>query len=327
MKKIVIDMLGGDKGLDSSIPAVKEFHSKYPDTELVLSGPAAKLNDFPYATIIDAKEAVPMECGALEVLRHKESSLMKALAYMKENKTDGIVSAGSTGAFLSAATITLKKLPGILRPALVTAFPRLNEQGGHIAMLDVGASNENTAEELVQFALMGSLYSQIVFGVKEPKVRLLSNGSEEGKGSPVGKEAYKLLKGDKNINFAGNVEGNAILTGDSDVVVSDGYSGNIMLKTTEGTAKGMGKLLKKAFKRNLLSKIGYLFSKKGIDEMKDTMNPKKVGGALLIGINGLAVKAHGNSDSTAFFHALELMEKLAEGDILSKLEKGLKKDE
>ena len=327
MKKIVIDMLGGDKGLDSSIPAVREFHSKYPDTELVLSGPLEKLNEFDYATIIDAKEAVPMECGALEVLRHKESSLMKALAYMKENKTDGIVSAGSTGAFLSAATITLKKLPGILRPALVTAFPRLSENGGHITMLDVGASNENTSEELVQFALMGSLYSQIVFGVKEPKVRLLSNGSEEGKGSPAGKEAYKLLKDDKKINFVGNVEGNAILTGDSDVIVSDGYSGNIMLKTTEGTAKGMGTLLKKAFKRSLLSKIGYLFSKKGIDEMKDTMNPKKVGGALLIGINGLAVKAHGNSDATAFFHALELMEKLAEGDILSKLENGLKKDE
>lgn len=323
MGKIVIDMLGGDKGLEASVPAVKRFHLEYPDIGLVLAGPKDKLTDLPYAEIIDASEAVPMECGALEVIRHKDSSLMKGLVAMKEEGALGIVSAGSTGGFLSAATITLKKLPGILRPALVTAFPKLSEKGKYITMLDVGASNENTAEELVQFALLGTLYSQIVFHNEKPKVKLLSNGTEEGKGSPVGKEAHKLLKEDKRINFLGNAEGNDILMGEADVIVSDGYSGNIMLKTAEGTAKGVGALLKDAFKKSIFTKIGYLFVRKGIKEMKSKMDPKQVGGALLMGINGLAVKAHGNSDEVAFYHALELMGKLVEGEILNKIKEGL----
>lgn len=323
MKRIVIDMLGGDKGLAMSIPAVRRFHKEHPSIPLALAGPKEELAEFSDCEIIPSSEAVPMECGALEVLRHKESSLMKAISFMKEGKASGIVSAGSTGGFLSAATIVLKKLEGISRPALVTAFPKLSKEGGFVTLLDVGASNENTAEEINQFALMGSLYSEIVFGKKEPSVYLLSNGTEKGKGSPVGKESYSLLEANKSVNFKGNVEGNGILLGDADVVVSDGYSGNILLKSTEGTAKGVGVLLKKAFKRNIFTKIGYLFAKKGIVEMKDTMDPKKVGGALLLGINGLAVKAHGNSDEEAFYHALELMERLLEGDILSKIQKGL----
>ncbi len=325
MKRIVIDMLGGDHGLETTIPAVKRFHESNPNTGLVLVGPLDVLREFTYANIIDAMEVVPMECGALEVLRHKDSSLMRALSAMKEGKAEGIVSAGSTGGFLAAATIILKKLNGVLRPALVTAFPKLSDEGGFVTLLDVGASNENTPEELNQFATMGSLYSQIVFGKQEPNVKLLSNGTEEGKGSPVGKEAYKLLKENKNIRFGGNVEGNGILLGDADVVVSDGYSGNIMLKTTEGTAKGVGVLLKKMFKKNLASKIGYFLTKKGVTEMKTLMDPKKVGGALLLGINGLAVKAHGNSDQEAFYHALTLMDRLLEGDILSRIEQGLQK--
>lgn len=323
MSTLVIDMLGGDKGLAMSLPAVKRFHEEHPEVSLRLVGPSEELSKLGFGEILDAKEALPMDAGALEVLRHRDSSVMKALLSMKGKRDEAIVSAGSTGGFLSAATITLKKLPGVLRPALVTSFPRLSDKGGYITLLDVGASNENTPEELAQFALMGSLYSQIVHEKEKPLVKLLSNGTEEEKGSPVGKAAYALLKEDSRINFGGNVEGNGILLGDADVVVSDGYSGNILLKSTEGAAKGIGVLLKKAFKRNFLSKIGYLFSKKGVTEMKSTLDPKKVGGALLLGINGLAVKAHGNSDEEAFYHALALANKLQSGAILEKLEKGL----
>lgn len=323
MSALVIDMLGGDQGLEMSVPAVRRFHKEHPDVALRLVGPASVLSALGFGEILDASEALPMEAGALEVLRHRDSSVMKALNSMKGKKDEAIVSAGSTGGFLSAATIVLKKLPGILRPALVTAFPRLSKEGGFITMLDVGASNENTPEELNQFALMGTLYSQIVYGKDCPLVKLLSNGTEEGKGSPAGKAAYKLLQENQAIHFGGNVEGNGILLGDADVVVSDGYSGNVLLKSTEGAAKGIGSLLKRAFKRNFWSKLGYLLAKKGIDEMKESLDPKKVGGALLLGVNGLAVKAHGNSDEEAFYHALVLAYTLMEGKIVEQLERGL----
>jgi len=265
-----------------------------------------------------------MEAGALEVLRHKDSSMVKALEAVKNENADGIISCGATGAFLSAATLMLKKIPGILRPALVTAFPNL-KKGNFVTCLDVGASNVNTPQEMLQFAYMGTLYSQAVYGIEKPVVKLLANGSEEGKGSPEGKEAYQLLKDDPKIKFEGNIEGNAILMGEADVVVSDGFTGNVMLKTTEGVAKGMGKLIKKAFKKNLFTKIGYLFAKGGVKDIKMVMDPKRVGGAMLLGVNGACVKAHGNSDAYSFESAMEVLYRLVEKEVCKAMAKGFKK--
>ena len=148
---------------------------------------------------------------------------------------------------------------------------------------------------------------------------MLSNGSEEGKGSPVGKEAYQLLKEMKNINFAGNIEGDKLLKGLADVVVSDGYTGNVMLKTTEGTAKGMGKLLKQGFMSKLRCKIGYLFAKPAVNLLKDKLDPSNVGGAMLMGVNGVVVKAHGNSTGKSFYSAMEVLYHLIEGDVITKI--------
>lgn len=326
MKRMVIDMLGGDNSLNMSKEAVALFHKEYPLVPLLLVGPKDELKEFSDCKIIDATEVVPMECGALEALRHRSSSLVKAINAMKEENGGAIVSAGSTGALLSLSAIILKKIPGVLRPALVTAFPKLNKENEYVTLLDVGASSENTKEELAQFALMGSLYSKIVYSKEKPLVKLLSNGEEEGKGSTLSKETYVLLKDDQRINFGGNVEGNGILLGDADVVVSDGFSGNIMLKSTEGAAKGVGVLLKKMFLSSLSTKIGYLFSKKGVKKLKETLDPKKVGGALLIGVNGIVVKAHGNSDAYAFKNALVLAYKLLEEDICQKISEGLYKE-
>lgn len=321
MSKLVIDMMGSDLGSPMSVEAVRHYRADHPECELILVGKKDELSAIKDCKIIDAPSVIKMETGALEVLREKDSSMVKALEAVISENADGVVSAGSTGAFLSAATLILKKIPGVLRSALVTNFPNL-EEGGYTTILDVGASNANTPEELAQFAYMGTLYAKAVNKKENPRVRLLSNGSEEGKGSPVGKEAYALLKEDKKINFLGNIEGNHLLNGEADVVVSDGYSGNIMLKSTEGAAKGMGTLLKKAFKRNLLSKIAYLFVKKGLKEMKEALNPKKAGGALLIGINGVVVKAHGNSDSEAFYHAIGLADNLAQHQVVNSIKEG-----
>lgn len=323
MSKLVIDMMGSDLGSAMSVEAVKLFHSAHPDCELVLVGKKEELTALSGFQIIDAPDVVKMETGALEVLRMTSSSMVKAVTAVKELHADGVVSAGSTGAFLSSATLLLKKIPGVLRPALITSTPNF-KKGGYTTILDVGASNANTPEEMAQFALMGSLYETIVFGVAHPAVALLSNGSEEGKGSPEGKAAYDLLKANSKINFIGNVEGNGILSGDADVVVTDGYSGNVFLKTTEGTAKAMGSLLKKAFKRNFFSKLGYLLTKKGLKPMKEALDPKKTGGALLIGVNGVVVKAHGNSDAEAFKNAMEVAYRLSSAQIVAKIEEGLK---
>jgi glycerol-3-phosphate acyltransferase PlsX len=206
MSKLVIDMMGSDLGSTMSKEAVRLFHASHPDCTLILVGKPAELGDMKDFTIIPAEDVVSMEMGALEVLRKKDSSMVKAIEAVVSEKADGVVSAGSTGAFLSASTLILKKIPGVIRPALVTSFPNL-KAGGFTTALDVGASNANTPEELAQFALMGSIYASKVNKIASPRVALLSNGSEEGKGSPEGKEAYELLKKDSRIRFVGNLEG------------------------------------------------------------------------------------------------------------------------
>ncbi|MCQ2771777.1 MAG: phosphate acyltransferase PlsX [Bacilli bacterium] len=327
MVKLIVDMMGSDLGSAATKEGVRRFKKNHPDCELVLVGKLDELSDMEGYEIIEANDTVGMTAGAMEVLRKKDASMVKAVraAADPEMHADGVISAGGTGAFLSAATLILKKIDGVKRPALVTSFPKLTEKGGYVTILDCGSSNENTAEELQQFALMGSLYSNAVFGVENPRCGLVANGSEEGKGSPLGKEAYKLLKEDTKVNFIGNVEGNQLLTDYTDVAVCDGFTGNVLLKTTEGVAKGMGNEIKKAFKRSCWSKIGYLFAKKGFDVFMGKMNPKKIGGAMLVGVNYVAVKAHGNSDGESFESAMNIAYKLAVNNVVAKIKEGFVK--
>ncbi len=323
MIKIVVDAMGGDNGSSIVVEAAKKFLADYKDVELTLVGKKEELSSLENSCrIIDARDIVPMEAGALEVMRLKNSSMMVAIKTLKEEGLDAVVSCGSTGGFLSAATINLKMIPGVKRAALVAPFPTAIK-GKNVVILDIGANNENSAEELAQFALMGKLYSQSVYGIEKPSVYLLSNGVEEGKGAPEVKEAYKLLKDSGFEGFKGNIEARYALSGDADVVVADGFTGNIFLKGNEGIAKLMSSLIKKAFKRNLWSKLGYLHVRKGMKEMSETLDYKKTGGAMLLGINGNVVKAHGSSDAESFYHALLVAKKLAEKDVVSQIKKGL----
>lgn len=327
MIKLVIDMLGGDNGIDVTIGGVKLFVKDHDDASLILVGDEEKLIEFkdnPNVKIVHATEVLPMECSVMEAMRNKESSINKAVYALKENNGDAIISAGSTGAFLSLATLIIKKIDGVSRPALITPFPTKVE-GKYVILLDVGASAENTAEELYQFAKMGSAYYSVKFNEKEPKVYLISNGSEEGKGTPILKEAYAMLKDDKN--FKGYIEGRYVFNGDADVVVFDGFTGNVFLKTSEGMAKMMSGFIREAFMSNLGTKIGYLFAKKGFDDLSKKMDYKKVGGALLLGVNTVAVKAHGNSTDDSFYHSMCLAYDLAKEDIVNKIKTTLKKGE
>lgn len=322
MCKLVIDMMGSDLGSPITKAAVRHYKEVHPEDELILVGDESELTDMKDFEIVPTHDVVKMEMGALEVIRHPDSSLVRAVNLVKDRGFDGVVSAGSTGAFLSAATLLLKRIPGCQRPALVTDLPNL-KAGGKITILDVGASNSNTPEEVAEFAIMGNLYSQYVNGIKNPRVALLSNGSEEGKGSPEGKEAFHLLKGTSKLNFIGNIEAGQILSGGADVVATSGYSGNVFLKGTEGAAKAIGGVVKNIFKKNLISKIAYLLVKGGVKDMKALLDPKKTGGALLLGVNGIVVKAHGNSNDEGFYNAMEVARKLSDANIVERIKEGL----
>lgn len=321
MIRIAVDTTGGDNGSKVIVEAILDFLSKNEGIQIVAFGNKEELKDLKgKCEIVHAPDIIPMEAGPLEAMRMKNSSIYMMAQYAKEGKVDAMVSAGSTGGFLSLSTLILKTIAGVKRAAFVAPFPT-KIKGKKVVILDIGASNENSAEELAQFAVMGSLYSKFILGVKEPKVYLLSNGTEEGKGSPSGKEAYKLLK--SNPDFKGNIEARNALSGEADVVVTDGFTGNVFLKSSEGMAKMMAGMMKAAFKRNLWSKLGYLHVRKGMKEMTETMDYKSTGGAMLLGINGVVVKAHGNSDSYAFSCALHVAKKLVEVDLMSKIKEGI----
>lgn len=304
--KIAVDTLGTDGGSAEIIQGIKDFLKEYKDVEIIAYGKKEELATLEgLCQIVDAPEVVPMEAGPLEVMHLKNSSMTRALKDYRKEGYDAIVSCGSTGGFLSAATINLKLIPGVKRAALVTGFPTF-KKGKFTVVLDIGASNENSPEELYQFALMGQTYARVVLNEKDPNVYLLSNGTEDHKGSPNTQATNKYFRENNLKNFMGNREARDVLDGTVDVLVADGFTGNVFLKSTEGTAKGMAGLMKKAFKRNIFSMIGYLFARKGVKEIGETMDYKAVGGAMFIGINGVVIKGHGNSDAYAAKNAIKV---------------------
>ncbi len=326
MIKLAVDAMGSDKGSPIVVEAIKKFHEEHKDVEFYVCGKKEELTELEsFCTIIDARDVMQMEDGALEVMRKRETSMMKAVELVANGTCEGVVSAGSTGGFLTAATIKLKLIPGVLRAALLTTFPTLDGKG--VVITDIGASNENTPEHLAQFARIGSIFAKSVRKVESPRVYLLSNGAEEKKGTPLIKEAHQLIKNSNFEYFKGNLEARYALTGEADVIITNGFDGNVLLKSTEGTAKMMSTLLKKAFKKNIFTKIGYLFARSGIKEMTKTMDYKQYGGAMLIGVNGVVVKGHGSSDAYSFYNAIRVTKEMVESGVVASLKEAMAKDE
>lgn len=324
--KVIVDMMGSDHGTEATVPGVLRFIEEYPDVQVFCVGNEDELKPLEgKATIIHAEDVVPMDAGALQVLRLRNSSMNVAIATLLEEEANAIVSAGSTGGFLSATTVKLKLIPGIERAAITAPFPTAIK-GKKMVVLDIGASNENTPEQLIQFAKMGSIYAEKVLDIENPNVYLLSNGAEDDKGTPEVVEANKRLREMDFPGFKGNIEGREALDGHVDVLVSGGFAGNIFLKTSEGIAKFFGNSLKKMFTKNLSTKIGYLHVRKGLKEIQDTFDYKSTGGAMLLGINTVAVKAHGNSDAYTFYSALKVAYKMAKQDVVAKIKEGFGKD-
>ena len=324
MVKIVADMMGGDNGATPTIAAVTKFLKDYEDAFVYAVGDEKTLEvfkDHPRVKIIPSTTVAPMECSVMQAMRDKESSVYKAVTATLSENADAVLSAGSTGAFLSLCTLIIKKIDGVDRPALITQFPT-KIKGKYVVLLDVGASADNNANELVQFAKIGEAYYQAFYETEHPNVYLLANGTEEGKGNALTKETYAMLKG--RDNFRGYMEARDVFNGKADVLVMDGFTGNVLLKSSEGMAKMMGGLMKEAFLSSLSSKIGYLFAKKGIKGMLETMNYKRVGGALLVGVNKVAVKVHGNADEESFYGSLFLAYNSAKKDSVNRIKENLK---
>ncbi len=334
--RIILDAMGGDNApmapVMGALAAAKDFGAQITlvgrGEEILQVLRQQNIDTLPEGVeIANAEEVVDMHDDPANVIRKKKnSSMVIGLKLLADGEGDAFVSAGSTGALLSGATLLVKRVKGIRRAAMGPVMP--NKTGGKTVILDCGANAECTPEFLLQFGLVGSLYAKKYLGVADPKVGLLNIGTEDSKGTQLQKDAYALLQAASEkglLNFTGNVEARGVPLGDVDVVVCDGFAGNVLLKSIEGTAMFMGSLMKhKIFKRSLLSKIGYLLCKKGVDEVMGMLDYRTIGGTQFLGIKKPVIKAHGSSDQLAFRNAIRQAMDAAESDISAELEQGLK---
>lgn len=324
MYKLAVDAMSGDLGSSIVVEACENFIQSHKDVTLYVTGKKEeleKLEKYDRIEIIDARDIVPMDAGIMSVRRKKDSSMVKAVTLANEGVVDGVVSCGSTGAFYTSAMLFLKRIEGVEKSCLMAILPTYNKKG--VALLDVGANATNTANQLKDFAIMGSIYAKNMRGIQNPKVSLLNIGTESKKGDEVHQEVYKLLEADDSIHFIGNIEGRDILTGQTDVIVTDGFSGNIALKTCEGVASLVMKMVKETLMSSLKGKIAALFAKKSLYSLKDQFDYKSVGGALMMGFEKIVVKAHGASDARAFCNAMDLAYQLVKMDVVTQMKEGL----
>jgi glycerol-3-phosphate acyltransferase PlsX len=307
MVTIAIDAMGGDYGPEPIVTGVLEA-LKTTRFNVLLVGDEQEVRKYlpekvpDSITIVQSGDVIDMHESATDALKRKESSIFKAVDLVKEKKADAVVSAGHSGATMSLATLRIGRLPGISRPAIATLMPTVT--GGRTLVLDVGANVDSKPEHLVQFAIMGKAYAMDVLNHKLPRVGLLANGEESSKGNEVVKETHKLLSEVKDFNFIGNVEGNDIFNGNVDVVVCDGFVGNVLLKTSEGVAEAIRGFLKKSIKESLLAILGSAFMLGAFKSLKKQIDYAEYGGAPLLGVNGCAIVSHGKSNSKAIKNAI-----------------------
>jgi glycerol-3-phosphate acyltransferase PlsX len=314
-----IDGMGGDHAPDIVVEGVDIFARTHPDVRFMVHGDASRLgalmDKHPTAKaaseIVPAEKMIGMEVKASQALRQgKGSSLWNAVQAVETGAAHAVVSAGNTGAYMAIAMFRLRTMQGVHRPALATRWPTM--KGGYTVMLDVGANVDADAEQLVEFAIMGEAFARAVSGEARPKVGLLNVGSEDQKGHEEIRNAAKLIReAGVDLNFHGFVEGDDIAKGTVDVVVTDGFTGNIALKTGEGTARLVGQLLRESLTSGPLAQLGALIAYPALRKLRKRMDPGTFNGALFLGLNGLVVKSHGSANAVGYAAAIGVAEKLA----------------
>lgn len=318
--KIILDAMGGDNAPAEILKGAAAAVAAWPDVEILAVGNAEKIAacvkenaiEMKNIEIVNATEVIEMcDEPAKAVRAKKDSSMVVGLRMLAEGKGDAFVSAGSTGALHVGASLIVRTVKGVKRPALATVIPGKTP----FLLLDCGANVECRASMLEAFGVMGSVYMNKVMGLEQPRVALVNNGAEESKGTPTYVEAHQLLKNNKAIHFVGNIEPRDIPAGHADVVVADGFTGNVVLKLTEGLAKYFGSKLKEMFKKSLGTKLGYLLLKDGVADFKKSMDADEYGGAPLLGTRRPVIKAHGSSNARAIQNAIRQARLCVENDL------------
>ncbi len=324
---VAVDMMSGDRGLQVTAPAVSQALGRIPDLFVIAVGEQAamasaleELQNADRLCFVAASEVVEMnEPAAMAVRAKKDSSLRISINQVAEGAADACVSSGNTGALMATARFVLKTLSGIDRPAIVSALPRAD---GHVHVLDLGANVESTPQHLLQFGMMGSSLVRSLEGIREPTVALLNVGSEEIKGNNTVKAAAELFQ-DSPLNFVGYVEGDDIFNGHVDIIVCDGFAGNVALKTSEGLAQMLTRTVQEEFSRGFWSRCVAVLSRSVLDSIRRRIDHRQYDGAVLLGLRGTVVKSHGGTDPVGFARAIEVAHSAAKNGLVENIRKDL----
>lgn len=325
--RIAFDVYGGDHAPDAVIKGIIQAAEEWPDTTFVLIGQDENLcpKNVKNIEFIYASEKIEADDEPIKAVRQKkDSTIVVGCQLVKQKKVDAFISAGNTGALMTAGLLYTGRIKGVTRPALAPIFPTLSRKG--ILVLDVGANPEAKPEHLQQYAQMGSIYFKKVLRIQEPRVGLLNIGTEVGKGTLLTKEAYERLDEDHNIRFIGNVEAREVLYGPCEVLVCDGFSGNILLKNSEGVAKAILERMREILMKNWLTKLSAWILKPRLKQLVKEMDYHQYGGAPLLGLDGAIVKAHGSSDATAIFHAVRQARLFVRHQVIAQIKEELSKE-
>lgn len=321
---IIIDAMGGDHAPSSVVQGSLLALAEFDDISITLTGDKQAIeqvlagNQYPQErlTIVHTTQIIEMDDSPVKAIKEKkDSSMVVAMKLLGETPDAMLISAGSTGALVAGATLIVKRLEGIKRPALAPVLPSMT---GQVLLIDCGANVDCKPQYLNQFGIMGSIYMNKVFGISAPKVGLINNGGEAEKGNELTKAAYQLLQ-DAPINFVGNAEGRDLLSGNFDVLVCDGFTGNIVLKFLEGSAKTILGMLKGYIMESGKAKFGYIFMKNAFGNLKKKMDYKEYGGSLLLGLRGGVMKAHGSSDEKAMYSSIRAARKFLQGNVVQEI--------
>ncbi|CAM2803709.1 phosphate acyltransferase PlsX [Streptococcus mutans] len=323
MKKIAVDAMGGDNAPQAIVEGVNQALADFSDIEIQLYGDEAKIKTYLKAndrvSIIHTDEKINSDDEPVKAIRKKkQASMVLGAQAVKDGKADAVLSAGNTGALLAAGLLVVGRIKNIDRPGLMSSLPTIDGKGFN--MLDLGANAENTAHHLHQYAILGSFYAKNVRSVAHPRIGLLNNGTETTKGDPLRKETFALLAADETLNFIGNVEARDLMNSVADVVVTDGFTGNAVLKSIEGTALGIMEQLKTSIKQaGLRAKLGALLLKNSLYDLKDSLDYSGAGGAVLFGLKAPVVKCHGSSDAKSVYYTIKQIRIMLETDVVGQL--------
>lgn len=328
---IALDVMGGDKAPFSTVKSL-EFIKDNDNLKVVLVGEKQKFSSFlsnlnsEIYSIVECKKFIPMgEKINRQLLKEKDTTMARSLQLLKEKKVDIALSAGNTAAFVALSISNLGLIEGVERPVIAILLPNISK--GNTIFLDAGANVNAKSSHLLQSAIMGSIYAEIVFNIKKPKVALLNIGEEETKGDDLRKQAYKLMEKSDGINFIGNIEGQEIFTDKADVIVTDGFTGNVVLKTSEGITRSFKTLLLRYLRKNVAGKIATLLVAKNLKEFSRKADYAEYGGGILLGVDGIVLISHGRSSPRAIYSAMKLGKKIVDSDFLSIMKEKMKNKE